>query len=149
MHEREKIIENYIEPDITIEYIFIEKAEKQIKPINDDQGYLMGFLNLFISGQLKNDNLEAFKDFIVNELNYSLKTYEHFKSENVDLNYYKFGLVDNEKNIKEFDIMDDEFFNALISSHRNLMLVGKNFDLEKFKHHKIFHEWFDKYSNRI
>ena len=83
MPDKEKIIENYVEPDITVEYIFIEKAEKQIKPINDD------------------------------------------------------------------DLMDNDFFKALISSLRNLMLVGKNFDLEKFKHHKIFEEWFGKYSNRI
>ena len=64
MHDEEKIIENYVEPDITIEYIFIEKAEKQIKPINDDQGYQMAFINIFISGNFANDNLEDFKTFL-------------------------------------------------------------------------------------
>ena len=149
MENKDKILENYREPDVTIEYIFIEKAEKQLKPINDDQGYLMGFFNLFISGQFKNDNLAAFKDLLLGELNYSVKTYDHFKSERVDLNEYKFGIVDNEKNVKVFNLMDEEFFEALISSLRNLMLVGKDFDIEKFKEHQIFDQWFDKYSDRI
>ncbi|MFX1596487.1 MAG: hypothetical protein ACFFBK_10550, partial [Promethearchaeota archaeon] len=81
MPDEEKILEPYIEPDITIEYIFIEKADKQIKPINNDQGYLMGFFNLFITGTFKNDNLNDFKTMLLNELNYSLRTYDHYKTE--------------------------------------------------------------------
>ena len=69
MHDKEKIMENYVEPDITVEYIFIENAIEQIKPINDDQGYLMGSFNLFISGQFKNNNLTAFKDLLLDEIN--------------------------------------------------------------------------------
>ncbi|GAH37388.1 unnamed protein product, partial [marine sediment metagenome] len=62
-------MENYVEPDISIQYIFIESAEKQVKPINDDQSYLMGFINVFISGEFKNDNMFAFKTQLLNELN--------------------------------------------------------------------------------
>ena len=149
MPDEEKIIENYVEPDIIVEYIFIEKADKQIKPINDDQGYQIGFFDLFISGQFKNNNLTAFKDLLLDEINYSVKTYDHFKSEKVDLKDYKFGIVDNEKNVKEFDLMDEEFFNTLISSIRNLMIVGKNFNIEKFKEHQLFDKWFNKFSNRV
>jgi len=29
-----------------------------------------------------------------------------------------------------------------------VVIVGKNFDLGAFKEHSLFHEWFDKYSNR-
>ncbi|MFW9829591.1 MAG: hypothetical protein ACFFBY_16220 [Promethearchaeota archaeon] len=149
MANKQKVLENYVEPDITVEYIFIEKAEEQIKPINDDQGYLMGFINLFISGTFKNDNLLAFKTQILNELNYSVKTYEHFKSEAINLNEYKFGLIDNDKEVTEFRVMDDAFFKALMESLRNLIIVGTNFNIENFKSHDIFNTWFDKYTNRI
>ena len=65
MPNRDRILEKNVEPDITVEYIFIERAEKQVKPINDDQGYLMGFINIFISGRFKNDNVLAFKTQIL------------------------------------------------------------------------------------
>ncbi len=148
MPNKEKILENYVEPDITIEYIFVEKADEQIKPINDDQGYLMGYFSLFITGTFKNDNLNDFKTLLLNELNYSVKTYDHFKSEMINLNDYKFGLINNDKNVTEFNEMDEVFFQALLASLRNLMIVGKNFDIEKFKFHEIFNLWFDKYTNR-
>ena len=79
MSDEEKIIENYVESDVTVEYIFIEKAEEQIKPINDDQGYQMGFFNMFFSGTFKNDNLLAFKTQLLGELNYIAKPYDYFK----------------------------------------------------------------------
>lgn len=149
MPDKEKILEKYLEPDVVIEYIFIERAEEQIKPINDDQGYQMGFFNIFISGTFKNDNLLIFKTQILDELNYSVKIYDHFKSKAVDLNEYKFGLVDNDRNVIEFKIMDNAFFKALMDSLRNLMIVGTNFNIEKFKTHDIFNHWFDNYTNRI
>ncbi|MFW9896117.1 MAG: hypothetical protein ACFFD7_09970 [Candidatus Thorarchaeota archaeon] len=149
MPNKNKILENYIEPDAVIQYIFVEKAEKQIKPINDNQGYQMGFFNLFISGRFKNDNLIVFKTQLLDELNYSVKTYEHFKSEAIDLNEYKFGLVNNDRIVTEFTRIDDAFFKALMNSLRNLIIVGTNFDIEKFKTHEIFYQWFDNYTNRI
>lgn len=149
MPDEEKIFENYVEPDITVEYIFIERAEDQIKSINDDQGYLMGFFNIFISGTFKNDNLLAFKTQLLDELNYSVKTYDHFKSEAIDLSKYKFGLVDNDRTITEFKVMNDAFLKALIASLRNLMIVGSNFNIEKFKANDIFNHWFDNYTNKI
>jgi len=149
MPDKDNILENYVEPDITIEYIFIERAEKQVKPINDDQGYLMGFINVFISGEFKNDNVLAFKTQLLNELNYSVKTYDHFKSEAIDLNEYKFGLVNNDRIVTEFTIMNEAFFKALMESLRNLMIVGANFNIEKFKAHELFNQWFNNYTNRI
>lgn len=149
MPDKDNILENYVEPDVTVEYIFIERAEKQIKPINDDQGYLMGFFNVFISGEFKNDNVLAFKTQLLNELNYSVKTYDHFKSEAIDLSEYKFGLVNNDRIVTEFTIMNEAFFKALMESLRNLMIVGANFNIEKFKTHEIFNQWFDNYTNRI
>ena len=149
MPDKDNILENYVEPDISIQYIFIERAEKQVKPINDDQGYLMGFINVFISGEFKNDNVLAFKTQLLNELNYSVKTYDHFKSEAIDLSEYKFALVNNDRIVTEFTIMNEAFFKALMESLRNLMIVGANFNIEKFKTHEIFNQWFDNYTNRI
>lgn len=148
MPDEDKILKNYVEPDITIEYIFIEKAESQIKPINDDQGYQMGFFSLFVSGKFKNDNLMDFKKLLLDELNYSVKTYDHIKSNKINLGDYKFALVDNNKNVSEFTELDKKFFRALSASQRNLMIVGKNFIIENFKHHHLFNNWFDEYTNR-
>ncbi len=149
MPDKDNTLENYVEPDISIQYIFIERAKKQVKPINDDQGYLMGFFNVFISGEFKNDNVLAFKTQLLNELNYSVKTYDHFKLEAIDLSEYKFGLVNNDRIVTEFTIMNEAFFKALMESLRNLMIVGANFSIEKFKTHEIFNQWFDNYTNRI
>lgn len=148
MPDEEKILENHVEPDITIEYIFIEKADTQIKPINDDQGYLMGFFSLFISGEFKNNSLMDFKKLLLDELNYSVKTYDHFKSSKIILGDYKFALVDNNQKVSEITEMDENFFQALITSQRNLMIVGKNFIIENFQRHYLFYEWFDEYTNR-
>ena len=149
MPDKDKNFDNYIEHDISIQYIFIERAEKQVKPINDDQGYLMGFFNVFITGEFKNDNLSAFKTRVLNELNYCVKTYDHFASEAINLSEYKFGHVDNDRIVTEFSIMDEAFYKALMDSLRNLMIVGANFNIEKFKTHQIFNQWFDKCTNRI
>ncbi|NHJ20226.1 MAG: hypothetical protein EAX91_04720 [Candidatus Lokiarchaeota archaeon] len=149
MPDNDNTLENYVEPDAVIEYIFIERAEEQNKPINDDQGYIMGFFNIFFSGTFKNNYLAEFKNQILNELNYSLKTYDHFKSKAIDMTLYKFGLVDNERNITEFTEMSESFFKELIASLRNLMIVGNNFDIENFKRHHIFNQWFDTYTNKI
>ena len=108
----------------------------------------MGFFNLFTTGTFKNNNLKDFKAMLLNELNYYVKTYDHFKSEIINLENYKFGLVDNDRKITEFNEMDKEFFQTLLASLRNLMIVGTNFDIEKFKFHDIFILWFDKYTNR-
>ncbi|MBY9010743.1 MAG: hypothetical protein KGD70_00035 [Candidatus Lokiarchaeota archaeon] len=148
MPNKDKILENYREPDVIIEYIFIERAEKQIKPINDDQGYQMGYFNVFFSGTFKNDNFLSFKTQLIDELNYSVKTYDHFNSETVDLNCYKFGLVDNDRNVSEFKVLNEAFLKDLISSLRNLMIVGTNFAIEKFMSHDIFNRWFGNYTNR-
>ncbi|MFX0001766.1 MAG: hypothetical protein ACFE88_16770, partial [Candidatus Hermodarchaeota archaeon] len=102
-----------------------------------------------ISGKLKNDNLIDFKQRILQELNYCVKTYHHFKSERINLDDYKFGLLDNDRNVTEFNEMNEKFFQALLASLRNLLIVGKNFDIEKFKSHEIFYRWFDKYTNRV
>ncbi len=149
MPDKDENLDNYIEQDIIIEYIFIERAEKQVKPINDDQGYLMGFFNVFISGKFKNDNLPVFGTRVLDELNYSVKTYDRFTSEAIDLSEYKFGLVDNDRIVTEFILMDEAFFKALMDSLRNMMIVGTNFNIEKFKTHELFNQWFDNYANRI
>ena len=149
MPDKDNTLENYVEPDISIQYLFIERAEEQVKPINDDQGYLMGFFNVFISGEFKNDNVLTFKAQLLNELNYNVKTYDHFNSEAIDLSEYKFGLVNNDQIVTEFTIMNEAFFKALVESLRNLMIVGANFNIEKFKTHEIFNQWFDNFTNRI
>jgi hypothetical protein len=146
--DEEKILENYVEPDVVVEYLFVEKADRQIKIINDDQGYIMGFLNLNFTGDLANANLPAFKTELQDELNYSLQELYNSKEKSVNLADYVFYLIDNDQNSTKFTVMDETFFEALLAALRNLVIVGKNFDLNAFKGHSIFHEWFDKYSNR-
>jgi hypothetical protein len=45
--------------------------------------------------------------------------------------------------------MDELFFKALIGSLRNLIIVGINFNIEKFKTHEIFNRWFDNFTNKF
>jgi hypothetical protein len=53
-YDKDKILENYVEPDIVVQYLFIERAENQIKAINDDQG---NFSSSAVSTNLnKNDS---------------------------------------------------------------------------------------------
>jgi len=148
LFDKDKILDNYREPDATIEYLFVEKAEQQIKVINDDQAYIMAFEGIFFTGELENNNLTAFKTSLQEELNFSLQELKNSKNESVDFDDYRFYLVDNDKNTIEFSVMDETFYEALMASLRNLVIVGKNFDLESFKQHPIFLEWFDKYSNK-
>jgi len=147
--DEEKMMDNIVEPDAIVEYLFVEKAETQLKAINDDQGYIMAYMNIFFSGEFTNNTLKAFKTLLLDELIFSLNDLNYFKNKSVDLDDYKFFLIDNDKNSTEFAVMDEKFFESLIKSMRNLVIVGKNFDLEKFKHHEIFEEWFEKYSNRF
>ncbi len=143
----DSILDNYIKADATVEYFFVEKADVQKSAINDDQGYIMGFINLFFTGDFKNDDPASFKNIMEDELNYSIHDSKYFKNKKVDFKDYKFVLIDNEKNITEFGEIDNLFYETLKNSLRNLLIVGKNFDVEKFKHHEIFNEWFDNYSN--
>ena len=146
--DKEKILENYKEPDIIVEYLFVEKADRQIKVINDDQGYIMGNIFLNFTGDFADANLSGFKRQLHEELNFALQNLYNSKEKSVVFVDYKFFLIDNEKNATKFAVLDDAFFDALLASLRNLVIVGENFDLEAFKEHSLFHEWFDKYSNR-
>jgi hypothetical protein len=146
---KESIEENCINPDATVEYLFVEKAEVQLKLINDDQGHIMDFISLFFTGDFKNDDVESFTSLLLDELNLSVQDSELFRTDSVNLKDYKFALVDNDKKITEFEVLDLHFYEALKASLRNLLIVGKNFDIEAFKHHDIFNEWFDEYTNRF
>jgi hypothetical protein len=137
-------MDNSESPLAKVEYIFVEKAEKQEKTINDEQGYLMGFINLFS----KDDNFTAFKMLVHNELNFSIKNQDYFKNKEVDLNDYKFALVDNDRKFLTFEQIDEPFYKALKDSLRNLLIVGKIFNIEEFKHLEIFDDWYENYSNR-
>ncbi|MHA1733137.1 MAG: hypothetical protein ACTSU5_14410 [Promethearchaeota archaeon] len=52
----EMILENAVEPDASIEYLFVEKDDAGCYELEGDWGYLMGFLNLFLSGEFRNDD---------------------------------------------------------------------------------------------
>ncbi|TXT65813.1 MAG: hypothetical protein BAJALOKI1v1_380021 [Promethearchaeota archaeon] len=147
--KQEHIIENYISPDAIVDYLFIEKVEEQHKLINDDQGYQMGFFNLFFTGSTKNYELNIFKKQLAEELDTSLKTYDRFQNTHFIIEHYKFGFVDNDKQISLFREMDEEFFEYFKRTLRNLLIIGQNFDIERFQHHEIFNYWFDEYSNSV
>ena len=138
-------MENFENPDAKVEYIFIERVEKQEKTINDEQGYLIGFINLFF----KEVDYKAFKTLVQDQLNLAVKHSDYFQNKEINLNDYKFVLVDNEKNFQIFDSIDELFYQALIASLRNLLIVGNNFDIDEFKYHDIFYDWYENYSNRF
>jgi hypothetical protein len=108
----------------------------------------MAYVYINFTGPFENNNLTAFKKFLQEELICSLQDLKNFTDKSINFDDYKFYLVDNDKNTIEFAVMDEIFYEALIASLRNLVIVGKNFDFEAFKDHRIFLEWFDKYSNK-
>ncbi len=137
--------ENYIEPVATVEYLFIERADEQVKPLNDDQGWISGYFNIFSSGKDANDNLNDFKKLVVSELNYILNEYENFNEKEFIPEKHVFYLVENGKFVKEFIQIDDVFYTALRASSHNLMIVGTNFDVQAFSEHEIFRTWVKEY----
>ena len=50
---------------VIVEYLFIEYAEKQVKPINDDQGYQYGFINLPESDFAQKGSVAEFRGFLL------------------------------------------------------------------------------------
>jgi hypothetical protein len=146
--DEDNILANYKEPDINIEYMFIEKAPEQVKVINDDQAYMYLHYAIMLNGKFSNDNVERVRKDILEELNYCVKTYDYFTSEKIDLGEYKLGIVDDDMNIAEHDAFDDHFYEALKASTRNFAIYGRNFDIHAFTHHDIFTKWFEKYTNR-
>ncbi len=70
---KKKILKNYVEADAAVEYLFVEKAEKQVQVINDDQGYMMGYQNLYLSGPHANITWEKFRAEFLEELDWSPK----------------------------------------------------------------------------
>ncbi len=145
----EKALDNYIEPIATVEYLFIEWADKQVKVLNDDQGWLSGYFNIFNKGTDANDNLTAFKNLVIKELNYILKEYENFNEKEFVHNNYVFYLVENGQFAKEFAQLDELFYAALRSSSHNLMIVGKNFDVQAFSDNEIFHTWVREFCHKV
>ena len=137
-------MKNFESPDAKVEYLFVERVEKQEKTINDEQGYLIGFINLFF----KKIDYKAFKTLVQEQLSLAVKYSDYFQNKEINLDDYQFVLVDNEKNFQVFDVIDEPFYDALVASLRNLLIVGKNFDVVDFKYHDIFYDWYENYSNR-
>jgi len=142
------LLKNVRTSDLTVEYLFIENAEKQIKPINDDQGYVMGFINFFFDEGPSRDLLTYFQTTLLDELTYTAKYEEYFKKKSVNLDEYKFGIVDEMMNVKEYPILNSSCFAELLTSSKNLLIAGKNFSFDEFKAHEIFKVWFEKYCNK-
>ncbi len=137
--------EKFVEPVATVEYLFVERAETQVKPLNDDQGWIGGFFNIFNSGADANDNPNEFKKLVVGELNSILVEYENFNEKTFVPEDYLFYLVENGNIAKEFSEFDEKFYAALRSSSHNLLIVGKNFDVQAFTGHEIFRTWVKEY----
>ena len=144
----EEILKKAKKADLTVEYLFIEKAKIQEKVINDDQAYTMAFINFFLDKGEKRDSFIYFKELLNDELNFTIKSYDYFNIDNLNFEEYKYGIVDKKKKIKEYSSLNRKCFNELINTSRNLLIVGNNFDIEKFKEHEIFNEWFQKFCNK-
>ncbi|NHI91245.1 MAG: hypothetical protein EAX96_01995 [Candidatus Lokiarchaeota archaeon] len=144
----EQILKKAEKADLTVEYLFIEKAEKQEKLINDNQAYSMGFINFFkVKGETR-DSFIYFKELLEDELNYTCKSYDHFNVKSFFLNDYKYIVVDKNKKMKSYSVFNRKCFNNLLKTSRNLLIVGKNFNFEHFKQNGIFNEWFEKFCNK-
>jgi len=133
---------------VIVEYLFIEYAEEQVKPINDDQGYQYGFINVLRSDFTRNDSLAAFRDFLFDDLNFSARTYEHFKKKSVKLTDYKFAIVESSGKITEYGAIDAKMANELGKAARGLIIVGKNLDLHAVQETATFRTWFETYVKR-
>ena len=48
----------------------------------------------------------------------------------------------------EFEGFNEQFYVAFLDSFKNVMIVGKNFDIKTFKLHEIFDEWFENHANK-
>ena len=133
---------------VIAEYLFIEYAEKQAKPMNDDQGWQCGFINVPESDFTQKDSFAAFRDFLLDELSFSARTYDHFKRKSVELTDYKFAIVESSGNITEYAAIDAKMLNELGKAARGLMIVGKNLDLHAVQETATFRTWFDTYVKR-
>ncbi|OLS14828.1 MAG: hypothetical protein RBG13Loki_1587 [Promethearchaeota archaeon CR_4] len=139
--------ENYVKMEATVEYLFIEYREMQEKPINSDQAWICGFINIFRNSEDFNDDIADFKKMLVEEFGYIVLTYDYFTRKTFSLEQYKFILVEEGKITREFQQSNEEFYDALRSSSHNLMIVGKNFDAQAFTQHRIFRGWVEEYCN--
>jgi hypothetical protein len=138
---KQTIVSNYREPDATVQYLFVEKVDEQHQPLNDDQGYMSGYINLFSTGEWRNADAAHFQALLRDEIVYSVMTYEYFTNRSVDFAECKFAIVLDATHLKEAKAIDQPFFEALMSSTRRLLVAGDNFDFHAFSSHRIFTEW--------
>jgi hypothetical protein len=140
-----RILRNSQPEHVIVEYLFIEYAEEQAKPVNDDQGYQYGFINTLKSDFTRSDSLAEFRDFLFDDLSFSARTYDHFKRKSVELTDYKFAVVESSGKITEYAAIDAKMMNELGKAARGLMIVGKNLDLHAVQETATFRTWFDTY----
>ena len=138
---------SYNGPTFILKFLLIEKAEEQIKTINDDQAYLCGRINLFLYGPFHNMRYGAIKSYVPYEIEDSMKKNDSFMTKKFQEEDYKFALIEKDKSFNEFEEIDYKFYVAFLDSLKNLLIAGKNFDIEEFTHHEIFNEWFDNHAN--
>lgn len=68
-----KIADNYDAPDATVEFFFVEHVPGLNTVISGEQVYLAGFINLFLSGERRNADLESFRGVLASEIDAGLK----------------------------------------------------------------------------
>lgn len=133
---------------VIVEYLFIEYAERQVKPMNDDQGWQCGFINVPKSDFAQKDSVAEFRDFVLDELNFSARTYEQFKRKSVVLKDYKFAVVEPSGLMREYATLGAKLMKDLGKGARGLMVVGRNLDLHAIQETDVFHKWFETYVKR-
>jgi hypothetical protein len=130
---------------LTVEYLFVEYAERQVAPINDDQGWQCGFMDVPKSDFEAPDSFAVFRDFLLDELNYCAKTCEQFKRKSVQPTDYRFAVVDANGRTTTSTALDAKLMKALRQGARGLMIIGRNMDLHAFQGTDVFRNWFETY----
>ena len=137
----DKIPTTNAEPDAILEYFFVDKDFDQEDPVKYKKGTFYDSIDLFFTGKNKNADLATFRNLLPLKVRARADELIYFEDRAIDLRDYKYGVIDEDKKITEFDSIDENFFNALKKTLK-LIIFGKDFDLERFKTHKVFEDFY-------
>jgi hypothetical protein len=135
-----KIENNQLLPDKTVEYFFLERSDKGDDIINPDQGYLFGIVNIFSTGDFPNHTSPQFLTDLSSELKFAMKSYDIFKNKQLSLTDYHFGIVADDQ-LQVFAEFNDECMDLLLKTDGRLIIAGETFRFEEFLSHTLFLNW--------
>ena len=129
------------EPNAFIEYLFVEKELDLDAPVILNQGFFYDDFGLIFTEPLKKDTSSLFITIFTEAFNKRKSELTYFEGKTIDLSEYKFVIIDKDKKVTVFKEINTSFFKKLLVSLK-FMIIGKEMDLEKFKNHKIFDDFY-------